>query len=361
VAAVYLPLSFVRTGDLEIFLFPWLRHIKAAGALGAFSEPFSNYSPPYLYLLALVSLLRLPELATIKLLAIGGVCWLAWCMARLTGQLGRDPLRGAERVFLLPTVVFNGPVLGQCDSFWVGCCLLAVSEALRERPYRVAIWAGIAFAFKAQAAFLTPFCAWYVMRSKAWPSVSIPPGIYWIAIAPAALAGWPLLNLLTIYLRQPEFDFFGDAPNLWAIPAALGIPGHDIYLYGYILAAAGAGMILLTRQRDPLDVALLSALLVPFLLPKMLERFFFLADILSLAIAYVRRDRASISVAVAVQLGSFLSIVAYLHQWPWVNAAASIFTGSAVAYVSARGFGILDGGSRRTMGTPNRVRDFTCE
>jgi len=257
-------------------------------------------------------------------------------MSRLAAQLGRDPLRGAERVFLLPTVIFNGPVLGQCDTFWVGCCLLALSEALRERPYRMAMWAGVAFAFKAQAAFLAPFCAWYVLRSRAWPSVAIPPVIYMIAIVPAALAGWPLVELLTVYLRQPQFDFIGDAPNLWAIPAALGVPGSAIYTLGYILGALGAGAILLIRRRDPLDVALLSALVVPFLLPKMLDRFFFLADLLSLAIAYSRRDRASIALAVVVQCGSFFSIVAYLHQWPWLNAAASLFTGSALLYVLAK-------------------------
>ena len=336
VAAVYLPLSFVRTADLDIFLFPWLRHIEAMGPVGAFSQPFSNYTPPYLYLLALISLLHLPELVTIKLLAVVGVCWLAWCMSRLTGLLGRDPLRGAERVFLLPTVVLNSAVLGQCDSFWTGCCLLAVVEVLRDRPHRMAIWAGVAFAFKAQAAFLAPFCAWYVLRTRAWGSVAIPPAIYLLAIAPAALAGWPLSDLLTIYLRQPQFDWIGDAPNLWAIPAAMRVPGSDIYLYGYVLGAIGAGAILFIRRRNPLDIALLSALLIPFLLPKMLERFFFLADILSLAIAYVRRDKASIALAVAVQCGSFFSIVAYLHQWHWLNAAASLFTGSAVVYVAGR-------------------------
>src|SRR5207302_9860160 len=116
-----------------------------------------------------------------------------------------------------------------------------------------------------------------------------------------------------------------------------------IFPFGYALGAAGAVAVVASsiRSRDPVRVALLSALLIPFLLPKMLQRFFFLADILSLVIAYVRRDRISITVAVLVQAGSFLSIIAYLRGWAWLNAAASLPMGAALitmAYTLARAY-----------------------
>jgi Gpi18-like mannosyltransferase len=198
--------------------------------------------------------------------------------------------------------------------------------------------------------------------------MALPAIIYLLAVAPAALAGWPLSDLLTIYLKQPQFDWIGDAPNMWAIAAALRVPGSDIYVFGYVLGALGAGSILFIQRRDPLNVALLSALLIPFLLPKMLERFFFLADLLSLAIAYTRRDRTSIAVAVTVQCGSFFSIVAYLHQWPWLNVAASLFTGAALLYVLAqvgldRRASSANGADRdnayETGGTQHWAGDFT--
>src|SRR5205823_5499154 len=171
-----------------------------------------------------------------------------------------------------------------------------------------------------------------IIRKRAWATVAIPPLIYLCAIAPAALAGWPISDLLTIYLRQPQFSFLGDAPNLWAMPEALHVPGPTVFPFGYALGAAGAVAVVVSsiRSRNPVRVALLSALLIPFLLPKMHERFFFLADILSLAIAYVRRDRISIAVAVLVQAGSYLSVVAYLRAWPWLNAAATLPMGAAL-------------------------------
>jgi Gpi18-like mannosyltransferase len=231
-------------------------------------------------------------------------------------------------------------VLGQCDTFWAGCCVLAVAAAVTDRPYRMAVWAGVGFAFKAQAAFLAPFCIAILLRRRAWPAVAIPPLIYLAAITPAVLAGWPIGDLLTIYLRQPQFTFIGDAPNLWAFPHAFHVSGPSIFLFSYILGAAAAlvGIGISLRAKDLPNAALLSSMLPVFFLAKMTSRFFFLDDVLSLAIAFVRRDRRSIAIAALIQLGSFLSIIAYLHDWPWLNAAASIFTAAGLATLLVQTF-----------------------
>jgi hypothetical protein len=331
IAAIYLPLSLFPAPDVRIFLIPWLRQISETGL----SVPVGNYSPPYLYLVALFSWAPLPEFVTIKLLSIVGAVWLAGCVGRLVKTLGRDPLPAAAVTLLLPTVSLNGPVLGQADTFWTGCCVLAVAEALKDRSGRVALWAGAAFAFKAQAAFLAPFCLGFIVKRRAWLAFALPPLIYFAAIVPALLAGWPLSNLLTIYVQQAQITFLGDAPNLWAIPRALGLYGPGAFPLGYVLAAVAAAFVV-TRRGDPLLIALLSAALIPFLLPKMLERFFFLADVLAFALAYARRDRFSISVAAMFQAGSSLSIIAYLMTLPWLNALASLPIGVAVyALISA--------------------------
>ena len=74
--------------------------------------------------------------------------------------------------------------------------------------------------------------------------------------------------------------------------------------------------------------ALLGALLIPFLLPKMHERYFFLADVLSLLLAY--RWRRLLWLCVLIQLGSVGSLVAYLWPAPWLNVAASVPMAAAV-------------------------------
>jgi len=320
IAAIYVPASLFPAPDIRIFLTPWLRHIEQFGPIGAFAHPFSNYSPPYLYLLSLASLLHWPELAAIKLISVASVCWLSWSVSRLAAAFESDPLPAAAITFVIPTVILNGPVLGQCDTIWAGCCVLAVASAAKGRSGSMGAWAGLGFAVKAQAAFAAPFCLAFVIRKRTWAVILIPPLIYLAAILPASLAGWPITDLLTIYARQASHpSLLSYAPNLWAIPTSLylfDLPHGLAFLAAVLTAVAAAGYVVLVARNGagggPLETALLSALLMPYLLPNMHERYFFLADVLAFVAAYVRRDRISFLIAVLVQLGSFLSTIGYV-------------------------------------------------
>jgi hypothetical protein len=65
----------------------------------------------------------------------------------------------------------------------------------------------------------------------------------------------------------------------------------------------------------------------------MLNRFFFLADVLSLAIACTRKDRTSIVLVVLIQGGSILSIMGYLDDLKWLNVIAFLPMAAAVGYM----------------------------
>lgn len=125
--------------DIKTFLGPWIAQIRETGL----SSPIGNYSPPYLYFLALTS--ALPVFLAVKAIAIFGAAWLAFCVSQLAGSVGADRKTVAAFSILLPTVILNAAVLGQCDTIWVGGCVLAVSGALRGHLYKMAFWAGLAF------------------------------------------------------------------------------------------------------------------------------------------------------------------------------------------------------------------------
>ena len=203
---------------------------------------------------------------------------------------------------------------------------MALAAGIERRTLAMATWAALAFAFKAQAAFLAPLMLAIVIRERKWLALAFPPIVYLTTIAPAWAAGWPLSDLLAIYLRQGSAWFIGNAPNLWAIPAAL--EHSAAFPVGYALAAVAAVAMTATYARRELDgeavmiAALLGAILLPFLLPKMHERYFFLADVLALLLAY--RWRARIWLCACVQVGSQLPLIAYLWPAPWLNAAASV-------------------------------------
>ena len=64
--ALRLSLFGFESGDHRIFLSSWYDSIVSNGGFSAFEYDFSNYSPLYLYFLALATYLPLPKLYAIK-------------------------------------------------------------------------------------------------------------------------------------------------------------------------------------------------------------------------------------------------------------------------------------------------------
>jgi Gpi18-like mannosyltransferase len=334
--------------DVDMYLIPWLDHVVARGPAGAFSEPFSNYSPPYLYLLAAASPLvpLAGKLFTLKLVSLLGTLWLAAAAHGLFAAAGvRAPLRAAALLMLLPTVLLNGALLAQCDAMWTAACVSALACALQRRVPAMLVWCGIAIAFKAQAVFFAPFVLAFLIAERApWRLWLIPPLVFTAAMLPAWLAGWPAYDLATIYFRQAQWseDLSMNAPNIWAIvqhfPVVEAMPGAVPLAIAAL--AALAYMLWVARRshsrEELITAALLSALLLPGLLPRMHERYFFLADVLAFALAFAARDRAARLIAAAVQTGSFLALWGYMTTNGLCAALASLTMMAATVAVAAR-------------------------
>ncbi len=314
------------TPDMTTYLVPWLETIRTHGVGPAFAEPFSNYMPSYLYLLALFSPLAewLDPTSVIKLLSVAGTIALALSVHRLLGALGAaQRMQWAAAVLALPSVAFNALLMGQCDAIYVAACVMAVAMALERRHLAMFAWCGIAFAFKAQAVLVAPFFLALAIRRR------VPFG-YWLAapaalltmMLPALIAGWPPGDLATIYFRQAgtfSNEIARNAPNIWSLAGAIS-PEHAPKLFGLALAATlgGAAAYVARMQVVRVDrarlvgMAALAALLTAGLLPRMHERYFMLADILILAFAIARGSRGAFALAALVQLGSTAAIVGYL-------------------------------------------------
>ena len=339
--ACYALLWPLQPFDVRTFLIPWMDHIVAAGPVGAFAQPFSNYTPPYLYLLALASPLAslITVTGAIKLVSALGSVWLAWATWRLL-RAARAPHadRAAMLTLLLPTSLLNAAVLGQCDALWAAPCLLAVAAAIERKQARMLVWCGIAFAFKLQAIFLAPFAlAMLIAHRTPWRFWPIPAGIYVAAMLPAWLAGWPAADLATIYLRQAgTYDQLAmNAPNLWQIVQTLAGPAP---LEPIAFAAAALIMLVfLVRfaragaMPDPIAAALLSALILPGLLPRMHDRYFFLADLLAFALAASWRSRDGWLIFAGVQTGSLLAL------WSGMSGDPAFAAAGGVAMIAATG------------------------
>ena len=323
-------------GDIINFVIPWLDHILAQGRVGAFATPFSNYTPPYLYLLALISplVVVMSKVSLIKSLSVAGTVLLALAARQLIRPAGSEA-RDDSWLWLplLPSVAVNAANFGQCDAIWSAACVMAVASAVSNRTLPMLGWFGVAISFKAQALFLGPFVALRLVQGRTPLVLWVTPiAIYTLAMLPAALAGWPLGDLATIYLRQAEWNpaFVSTAASPWSVLQLLAPDSaHNWFWLGY-LGAGAAALVYVVAYRarelakgDLIALALLGSCLLPFFLPKMHERFFFLSEVLAFILAFSERDRRSV-------------LVFWLIQGAWVLAmAGAIFDAPVAGIVGA--------------------------
>lgn len=337
----YLFFNFIA-GDILKFNGHWYENIVSKGALAAFSEPFSNYAPTYLYLLSALAPFHglLPTQYIVKLLSWFGALWLVFATYRLLRAAG-SRVDAAPTVLLLPSIIGNVSMLGQTDTFWVAPCILALADAIEREHTWAALWSGVAFAFKAQAVFFAPFvaCVFFKRRVATWKWL-VPVLVYVVAMLPAWFAGWPAWDLATVYLKQVEWQpdggyFISNSGSIWTLygwwhPSI----ATETYWAGFAAAAIATvayWLFLPALDRSKLiAAAALSASFVPFCLPGMHDRFFILADVLAFLYAVVRPSRRSMAAAILMQIGSTLPVFAWAFELHGSELLAPPFVAAAI-------------------------------
>lgn len=324
------------SGDYNSFLCHWAEYFRENGGFDAVAHAVGDYNVPYLYFMAFISYIPIPDLYLIKLFSLLADVALAWGCLRLTrslrGKRQRSiaPLIAFAAALLLPTVVLNGAYWGQCDAIYGAFVVHAAAMALEGKNRTSVALMGVAFAFKLQAIFVLPLWGvlWLAKKVK-FRELWVFPLTYLVVIIPAVLLGKPLSETLLVYFNQmgeyPRLTL--NAPSIFQLcPYELaGASTRDDPLLSALSTAgviAAAALVLAMlylgfRLRDRLDrrtifaIAVVLAIGVPFLLPHMHERYFFLADVLTLcaACANVRRVPA----AVLVQASSVASYLVYLR------------------------------------------------
>lgn len=266
----------------------------------------------------------IPKVAAIKLPAI---CFdflnafVVFLILKIRYPEGPIPLIGASAFLLLPTPWMNSAYWGQSDAIYTCFLLLCIFFLMKDQSLIAMIFLGVSFSFKAQAVFLGPLLFLLIIKKKIpWYYVGIVPIIYALMMLPAAVIGRPIIELLTIYAGQADtYQMLSmHAPNPYAF-----VPAH-FYKYGLIIGLAATIVITLAWTRvyagkikeftpeTILLCAFVSAAFVPFFLPKMHDRYFYLADVLSFLMAfYVLRGWR---LAIGYQFVSGLVYLVFLHS-----------------------------------------------
>lgn len=308
-----------KSVDYKYFLDPWYDFIASHGGFSALKYGFADYTPSYLYWLLIASTLLsgLPKILAIKLFAmtVDFICaFLTYKIVKLKYPVGRMANWAFLAVILSPTVIYNSSLWGQCDVIYTTGLIACIYFLSIHKQIPALISFGVALSFKLQAMFLAPLLLILLIKKRiSWFYLPIITLVYIGAMLPAWIAGRPIKELLLVYFEQSNKykELAKNVPNLYqwipndyyniVVPIGLLLTVTAILLLAYLVDRS---KLEITQDRL-IYLATISVFFMPYLLPKMHERYFYPTDILSIIFAFYFPQYRW--VAISVQLASFVS------------------------------------------------------
>lgn len=337
-----------KSADYETYTKIWYNTIQTGGIM-ALGGDFSNYNPPYLYLLYLVARFfpGLPDVVAIKIPSLIADFFCAgfiYKIIRLTSNNRYLPLLSYCATLLSLPVILNSSYWGQADSIYTAALIASLYFLMARKKFLSFISFGIAFAFKLQSIFILPvLIALWLRKELSWKYFLAIPVVYFVSIIPAWIVGRPLASLISIYFSQAgEYNkLTSHAPNIYAwFPI-----GKDIFQsflpvgIAFAVAIILIFILLIVKCQKELslphyvEMVFLSVLAVPFVLPKMHQRYFFPADILSIAFGFYFPKYFYIPII--LNLVSFFSYQYFLFgAEPYRNSDLALVTCGLVVVVT---------------------------
>jgi len=307
----------VVVSDYTYFGKPWFDLLASYAGLTAFAEPFADYAPAYLYLLKFLTFIPVSSLVsekTLSLLFDALIAYLGYRILKHASQwsLRKDVLFAvAVAFFALPTVMVNSSLWGQTDALYSSGVIASLFGILLGAPLFAALAFGVAISFKVQAVFFAPVLVGYLLRRKeTWKYLLVPPLVFFLSVVPALIGGGSPSYWLFIYLVQAgEYPWLSvSAQSIFAFLQPLPLTAFATsiaFWLGMAAAALVAIVVIYLMKRMPelvaervVLVSLAAALLLPYLLPRMHERYFYLADLLAVLYAFYRPRRFFVPVLV---------------------------------------------------------------
>jgi Gpi18-like mannosyltransferase len=313
------------SGDYGTFLKPWMEKIDNEG-FAAFKEVFFNYTPLYIYVLGIGVALKVNFLFWVKIISVFFDFVLSYFVAKIVAIKYPKVFKLAFMVTLiLPAMIFNGSMWGQCDSIYGSFVVASLYFILTNKHFKAAFFFALSLCLKLQGVFFAPvFLVLIITKNlpkKFILSVSaLFVVLYLLMIFPISQNfifgsdARPLFDatieikngvvvpvnktdgLLTIYTSQSKAYsnlVMGGVPNVYQwisndkyeyfYQAGLGIALVGVLLFAYYFVH---NKIENVDNDIIIKISLLSVMLVPYLLPKMHERYFFLADIIAIIYSF---------------------------------------------------------------------------
>ena len=338
-ALLYLRVSMLGypSGDYRNFLTPWIEEMKALSVKEALVTKIGDYNMPYLYFLLFVSRRTASPIIWIKWLSCIFDFVAAYFVMKIVSLKTENR---AARYFAfvltaaLPTVLLNSAYWGQCDSIVTALAVASLYFVLENKGIGAVVCFTLAFSVKLQAVFVLPalVICFFAKKIMLWHAVLFPI-TFFATLLPAMVAGRSLIDCVRIYFDQTgQYPYLTlNAPSVWQL---FGNFNFDYFSkVGVMLGGIGAvaliyiGFIYKDRlsEASVIELFYISALLIPFLLPRMHERYFYTADILSVLVFFYDKKRWYLPlITVVASLNAYLAYLADKTLFPQSYAAVAL-------------------------------------
>lgn len=322
-----------KSEDYILYLEPWVKVMREHGGINSLKSEIGNYNIPYMFILTLISYIPTIPLLGIKFVSI----IFDFFLAIATGILVYKIVKKDKELYfaityiitlLLPTVMANSSIWGQCDSIYATFVVLSLTYILQNKYLKSFILLGIACAFKLQFIFIVPAYIIYIVSKKRYMKLTyfgIIPIIDFIMCLPAIIVGRPIKECMMIYINQAGENFNRISMNFPSIYNFIGelegnfaINHTDInfnIISILVLGAIGLITLLIYRKREitpkqMIKLSIWSLCLTTFILPHMHERYLYVGEILSVVLAII--DKKYIPLALTINIVSTITYSTYL-------------------------------------------------
>lgn len=321
-----------QTADYNAFLSGWVKVFREGGFY-TLGENVGDYNLLYQYVMLMIAKTPLHDLYLIKFFTVIFDYALALAMMQAAGHFAgkKAALPVMLIVCALPTTLIDGACWGQCDTVYVFLIVMSLYWMKTKKPVGAAVMLSLAFAFKLQTIFFFPVVLLALIHGEYKPRHALVfAATYLVTMLPALIAGRSFADAVSVYANQSMGQYyerlFYNAPNLYTffplresanrqeftwlrylsgidgeatnayIDQALTPTYQNAALYACILLTLLVVVYWLIHAKEitpemTLDFALFFAIFLPFVMPKIHDRYFFLADMLSVLYAARYRDR----------------------------------------------------------------------
>ena len=331
-----------KSGDYIIFLSKWVDYYKNHSLKDCLYNiiEVTNYAPAYNYILILISRIPMFDLHLIKYVSFLFSLFLAYIVCKIVAKLQNSEFNFAlfATILILPCVLIEFSSWGQCDAIYAAFALTSFYFALNKKSKLSFLFIGLAFINKLQFLFIVPilFVMLIVKDDKGehylkWKDIWIPLVVYSINLIPV-LAGRSLLDMLLVYVNQSAWDtrLAGHCPNVcmifyeyfgvkevnttYKILMILQIVITLAVLVFYLVIIFKKSKNQLISSYDLAFWAFAFAFTMVFLMPKMLDRFYYIASLLVIIFMFAFKDKYSCILGFITMLFFSIILVDYIEN-----------------------------------------------